>query len=218
MPFIVFEGGEGCGKSTQAAKLAQFLRDKGLTVLETREPGGTPLAEDIRKVFKSVPTSGDVPTPRTELLLVMAARAQHIEKTIRPALQAGKWVICDRFLDSSYIYQGFRGGLSKTEIDTVAAPVVNGLQPDLTFVLRVDLQTAHSRISARPGSEADRLDTELIQNASLHSAFEALVTSRTPYPDGRVPARVLLDGNGTVEQVQQRVLQAALSHFGTLGS
>lgn len=218
MPFIVFEGGEGCGKSTQAAKLAQYLRDKGLTVLETREPGGTPLAEDIRKVFKSVPTSGDIPTPRTELLLVMAARAQHIEKTILPALQAGKWVICDRFLDSSYIYQGFRGGLSKTEIDTVAAPVVKGLQPDLTFVLRVDLQTAHSRISARPGTEADRLDTELIQNASLHSAFESLVTSRTPYPDGRVPARVLLDGSGTVEQVQQRVLQAALSHFGTLGS
>lgn len=216
MPFIVFEGGEGSGKSTQAAKLARFLRDKGLTVLETREPGGTPLAEDIRSVFKSVPQSGDTPTPRTELLLVMAARSQHIEKTIRPALAAGQWVICDRFLDSSYIYQGFRGGLSKSEIDTVAAPVIGSIQPDLTIVLRVDLQTAHDRLKARPGSEHDRLDKELIKDASLHSAFEALTTSQTPYPDGRIPQRVLIDGSGTAEQVQQRVMSAVLGHLGSL--
>jgi dTMP kinase len=216
MPFIVFEGGEGSGKSTQAARLAQFLRDKGLTVLETREPGGTPLAEDIRNVFKSVPKSGDVPTPRTELLLVMAARAQHIEKTILPALAEGKWIICDRFLDSSYIYQGFRGGLAKAEIDTVAAPIVDRLQPDLTFVLRVDMVTAHERLKSRPGSENDRLDNELLKDASLHSAFEALTTSKTPYPDGRIPNRILIDGSGTTEQVHQRILEATLSQFGNL--
>ncbi|MFZ9519960.1 MAG: dTMP kinase [Silvanigrellaceae bacterium] len=216
MPFIVFEGGEGSGKSTQATKLAHFFRDKGLTVLETREPGGTPLAEDIRNVFKSVPKSGDVPTPRTELLLVMAARAQHIEKTIQPALAAGKWIICDRFLDSSYIYQGFRGGLAKSEIDTIAAPIVGQLQPDLTFVLRVDMATAHERLKGRPGSENDRLDNELLKDASLHAAFEALTTSNTPYPDGRVPKRILIDGSGSAEQVHARILEATLAHFGNL--
>ncbi|MEY3901033.1 MAG: hypothetical protein RL189_339 [Pseudomonadota bacterium] len=216
MPFIVFEGGEGSGKSTQARLLAQFLRDKGLTVLETREPGGTPLAEDIRNVFKSVPKSGDTPTPRTELLLVMAARAQHIEKTIRPALASGAWVICDRFLDSSYIYQGFRGGLTKNDIDTVAAPVVGTLQPDLTLVLRVDLETAHQRLKDRPGSENDRLDSELLKDATLHAAFEALVSSQTPYPDGRVPKRVLINGAGTADEVCQRILVAATEHFGTI--
>lgn len=217
MPFIVFEGGEGSGKSTQARLLAQFLRDKGLTVLETREPGGTPLAEDIRNVFKSVPKSGDTPTPRTELLLVMAARAQHIEKTIRPALDSGAWVICDRFLDSSYIYQGFRGGLTKNDIDAVAAPVVGTLQPDLTLVLRVDLETAHQRLKDRPGSENDRLDSELLKDATLHAAFEALVSSQTPYPDGRVPKRVLINGAGTADEVCQRILVAATEHFGTIG-
>jgi dTMP kinase len=216
MPFIVFEGGEGSGKSTQAAKLAKFLQDKGLTVLETREPGGTPLAEDIRNVFKSVPKSGDVPTPRTELLLVMAARAQHLEKTVRPALAAGKWIICDRFLDSSYIYQGFRGGLSKSEIDTVAAPVVGSLQPDLTLVMRVDMKTAQDRLTSRAGSESDRLDAELIKDSSLHSAFESLAASQTPYPDGRVPKRVLVDGAGSPEQVWQRVLAAVTETFGRI--
>jgi dTMP kinase len=216
MPFIVFEGGEGSGKSTQGALLAGYLRGKGFPVLETREPGGTPLAEDIRKVFKSVPQSGDIPTPRTELLLVMAARSQHIEKTIRPALKRNEWIICDRFLDSSYIYQGFRGGLDKQEIDRVAAPVLGDLQPDLTFVLRVSSETAQSRVSARPGTELDRLDTELLKDASLHSAFEALTTSSTPYPDGRVPKRVLIDGNGPLETVQERILEALRKHFGSI--
>jgi dTMP kinase len=218
MPLIVFEGGEGAGKSTQAIRLAQYLRDKGLTVLETREPGGTPLAEDIRNVFKGIPKSGDIPTPRTELLLVMAARAQHVEKIVKPALADGQWIICDRFLDSSYIYQGFRGGLAKTDIDAVAAPVLGNLQPDLTLVLTVDLFTAHQRLKLRPGSESDRLDTELLRDASLHSAFESLVTSQTPYPDGRVPHRVLIDGSGTTEQVQQRVLSAVIAHFGSLST
>lgn len=217
MPFIVFEGGEGSGKSTQASLLAKFLRAKGLTVLETREPGGTPLAEDIRNVFKSVPKSGDVPTPRTELLLVMAARAQHIEKTINPALAQGQWIICDRFLDSSYIYQGFRGGLAKQDIDTIARPVVGSLIPDLTVVLTVDLETAHERLQQRPGSAQDRLDAELLKDASLHAAFEALTTSKTPYPDGRVPTRVLIDGRGSTVEVHNRVLDAFRSQFGSHG-
>lgn len=137
MPFIVFEGAEGTGKSTQSSLLAKTLRAHALTVVETREPGGTPLAEDIRKVFKSVPESGDVPTPRTELLLVMAARSQHIEKLIKPALSKNQWIVCDRFLDSSYVYQGVRGNLAKIDIDAMAVPILNSLQPDLTFVLVV---------------------------------------------------------------------------------
>lgn len=215
MPFIVFEGGEGSGKSTQATLLAKHLRDKGLTVLETREPGGTPLAEDIRKVFKSVSQSGDNPTPRTELLMVMAARSQHVEKTIRPALSRNEWIICDRFLDSSYIYQGFRGGIEKSEIDRVAQPILNGLQPELTLVMRVTTETASQRVASRPGSESDRLDAELLKDASLHSAFEALTKSNTPYPDGRIPVRVLIDGNGSIEDVQKRILRALQERFGS---
>lgn len=215
MPFIVFEGGEGSGKSTQAALLAELLRQKGMEVVETREPGGTPLAEDIRKIFKSVSVSGDLPTARTELLLVMAARAQHVEKTIRPALERNHWVVCDRFIDSSYIYQGFRGGIEKQEIDQIAQPILGQILPDLTFVLRVSTTAALNRLASRPGTENDRLDTELLKDASLHAAFEALTTSHTPYPDGRVPCRILIDGDGSIEQVQQSIKTALREHFGT---
>ncbi|MEY2988898.1 MAG: hypothetical protein RJB13_2419 [Pseudomonadota bacterium] len=214
MPFIVFEGGEGTGKSTQSSLLTKTLRDRNLDVVETREPGGTPLAEDIRKVFKSVPESGDEPTPRTELLLVMAARCQHIEKLIKPSLAIKQWVVCDRFLDSSYVYQGVRGKIAKTEIDTIAAPLLGTLQPDLTFVLVVPQEVSKSRVAARAGTLADRLDTELLNDSTLHEAFENLCTSKTPYPDGRVPKRVLIDGSGSIESVAREILSAVSQHFG----
>ena len=214
MPFIVFEGAEVTGKSTQSSLLAKTLRAHALTVVETREPGGTPLAEDIRKVFKSVPESGDVPTPRTELLLVMAARSQHIEKLIKPALSKNQWIVCDRFLDSSYVYQGVRGNLAKIDIDAMAVPILNSLQPDLTFVLVVPQEVSKSRVAARAGTPTDRLDTELLNDTTLHKAFEELCTSNTPYPDGRVPKRLLIDGSGSVESVAREILKAVNDHFG----
>jgi dTMP kinase len=214
MPFIVFEGGEGTGKSTQASLLAKSLRNSGLSVLETREPGGTPLAEDIRKVFKSVQESGDVPTPRTELLLVMAARSQHIEKTIRPALASGQWIVCDRFLDSSYVYQGFRGNLPKRDIDLVAAPLLGTLQPDLTFVLVVSADIAKQRVAARHSVTPDRLDDELANDTRLHDAFKNLCDNKTPYPNGQVPTRILIDGSGSVDDVARHILSEVAMRLG----
>lgn len=214
MPFIVFEGGEGTGKSTQSSLLVKSLKASGMSVVETREPGGTPLAEDIRRVFKSVPDSGDVPTPRTELLLVMAARCQHIEKLIKPALSNDQWIVCDRFLDSSYVYQGVRGKLAKQDIDQIAAPLLGTLQPDLTFVLVVPQEVSKIRVAARAGTQADRLDTELLNDTTLQEAFEHLCTSNTPYPDGRVPKRLLIDGSGSVETVASEIRDAINKCFG----
>lgn len=214
MPFIVFEGSEGTGKSTQSSLLVKSLKASGMNVVETREPGGTPLAEDIRRVFKSVPDSGDVPTPRTELLLVMAARCQHIEKLIKPALSNDQWIVCDRFLDSSYVYQGVRGKLAKQDIDQIAAPLLGTLQPDLTFVLVVPQEVSKIRVAARAGTQADRLDTELLDDTTLQEAFEHLCTSNTPYPDGRVPERLLIDGSGSVETVASEIRDAINKYFG----
>lgn len=214
MPFIVFEGSEGTGKSTQSSLLVKSLKASGMNVVETREPGGTPLAEDIRRVFKSVPDSGDVPTPRTELLLVMAARCQHIEKLIKPALSNDQWIVCDRFLDSSYVYQGVRGKLAKQDIDQIAAPLLGTLQPDLTFVLVVPQEVSKIRVAARAGTQADRLDTELLNDTTLQEAFEHLCTSNTPYPDGRVPERLLIDGSGSVETVASEIRDAINKYFG----
>lgn len=214
MPFIVFEGGEGTGKSTQSSLLVKNLRAHGLSVVETREPGGTPLAEDIRRVFKSVPKSGDVPTPHTELLMVMAARCQHIEKLIKPALTNNQWVVCDRFLDSSYVYQGVRGKLAKETIDQIAAPLLGSLQPDLTFVLVVSQETSKKRVATRAGTQADRLDTELLNDPTLHEAFKNLCDSQLAYPDGRVPKRVLIDGSGSIESISQEIITVINTHFG----
>ena len=151
--FVVFEGGEGCGKSTQLLLLEERLRrcravtSRGLVV--TREPGGTPVAEELRTLFKSTAFQNDCPLPLTEAFIVMAARAQHVAKVVLPALAAGKIVLCDRFLDSSYVYQGTRGGLAKELLDALARPILSGLKPDVTFVLNVPWQVAKARIKAR---------------------------------------------------------------------
>lgn len=214
MPFIVFEGGEGTGKSTQSSLLVKALRTQGYSVVETREPGGTPLAEEIRKIFKSVPESGDIPTSRTELLLVMAARSQHIEKLIKPAISKNQWIVCDRFLDSSYVYQGVRGGLAKQEIDQIAAQLLGSLQPDLTFVLVVSQEVSKKRVSSRAGMESDRLDTELLNDTQLQKGFENLCNANTPYPDGRIPKRILIEGSGTIKDVAHEIIKAVNKHFG----
>jgi len=150
--FITLEGGEGAGKSTQARLLADVLRARGLSVVLTREPGGAPGAEILRNLLLSGEVDWSLPA---ETLLHFAARAEHVEKTIRPALSAGTWVVCDRFFDSTMVYQGFALGGDRAAIDRLADML--GLRPDLTIVLDVDVPTAVARMRAR-GAAADRYE------------------------------------------------------------
>lgn len=148
--FISFEGGEGTGKSTQARLLAEALQRRGIDVLLTREPGGTPEAEAIRSLLLG--SHGGSWLPRTETLLHFAARCQHLDQAIRPALAAGRWVITDRFADSTLVYQGCGQGVDPQWIVALSALVVGDEGPDLTIVLDLDPATATARLAGRGGS------------------------------------------------------------------
>jgi dTMP kinase len=150
--FITLEGGEAAGKSTQARLLAQRLRAIGCPVLETREPGGAPGAEILRGLLLSGEVAWSLPA---ETLLHFAARAEHVEQTIRPALAAGTWIVCDRFADSTLVYQGHAQGGDRAAIATLAGLL--RLRPDLTLVLDVDVPTSLARLEAR-GTAADRYE------------------------------------------------------------
>lgn len=141
--FVTLEGPEGSGKTTQAELLADALRSLGLMTLLTREPGGDPVSEEIRKVLLDGPDHSV--TDRTELFLYLAARAQHTERTVRPALNNGTIVICGRFIDSTVAYQGWGGGLDKDVIRKMNSVATGGLKPDLTFLLDIDVETGLRR-------------------------------------------------------------------------
>ncbi|MHA1113778.1 MAG: dTMP kinase [Alphaproteobacteria bacterium] len=154
--FITFEGGEGSGKSTQARMLAAALDDWGYDALLTREPGGTPGAEAIRELI----VSGDVDRwdPLTEVMLISAARRDHVERLIRPALADGVWVICDRFADSTRAYQGYGEGLALDVIEYLYAASVGDLAPDLTIVQDLPVDDGLRRAAARDGDEMGRFE------------------------------------------------------------
>lgn len=157
--FIAFEGGEGAGKSTQARLLAEALRARGIGVVVTREPGGTPGAEAIRALLLSPPgatETGGWP-PQAEALLFAAARADHVAHLIRPALGRGEWVICDRFVDSSRAYQGAAGGLGDAAITALHAFGSDGLRPDRVILLEANETAIAERLAAR-GAEADAIE------------------------------------------------------------
>ena len=157
--FITFEGGEGCGKSTQVVRLAAALEARGLKVLLTREPGGTRLSELIRTLLKD--EAEDPPVDRAELLLFLAARAQLVRNVIAPALEAGTWVISDRFSDSTVAYQGYGRGLPVDFVRQANDFACEGLRPDLTFLLDLDPETAERRMRGREAAtntSADRIE------------------------------------------------------------
>ena len=157
--FITFEGGEGCGKSTQVVRLAAALESRGLKVLLTREPGGTRLSELIRTLLKD--EAEDPPVDRAELLLFLAARAQLVRNVIAPALEAGTWVISDRFSDSTVAYQGYGRGLPVDFVRQANDFACEGLRPDLTFLLDLDPETAERRMRGREAAtntSADRIE------------------------------------------------------------
>jgi dTMP kinase len=149
--FIAFEGGEGAGKSTQVRAVVARLRDRGLEVVQTREPGGSPGAEILRNLL----VTGEAGrwSPLSELLMMYAARSDHLEKVIRPALERGAWVVCDRFADSSRAYQGAGGGVAPAFIEAVDEAVVADTQPDLVIVMDMPVDAGLRRAAARGDTE-----------------------------------------------------------------
>jgi dTMP kinase len=165
--FITLEGGEGAGKSTQARLLADWLGQKGISVALTREPGGTPSAEDIRNLL----VTGEVGRwdSLTETLLHYAARREHMARFILPALDAGQWIICDRFIDSTTAYQGYGQGIDLGVIAGLRKTVLGLFIPDLTLILDVTPETRRARTAARPGNE-DRYER---MNEAFHDRVRA---------------------------------------------
>ena len=154
--FISIEGGEGAGKSTSIEYIKEKLETYGIECLVTREPGGTPMSEDIRQLL--LQHRDEVVDPYTELLLMFASRRQHVQNVIRPALAAGKWVICDRFTDASFAYQGFGRGLDKGFISSLKHFVHGDLNPNLTVLFDLDITIGMARAGKR--ANFDRIETE----------------------------------------------------------
>jgi dTMP kinase len=170
--FITLEGGEGAGKSTQARLLAAWIRERGLTVLMTREPGGAPGAEEIRSLLVTgAPGRWD---PLSETLLHYAARREHMIRTVQPALAEGHWVICDRFADSTVAYQGYGQGIGQDVIARIGKAVLGDFAPDLTIVLDVDPETRRARVAGRAGAEDryERMDEAF--HARVRDGFKAI--------------------------------------------
>ncbi len=197
---IALEGGEGAGKSTQARLLAGALRAAGKSVVLTREPGGTPGAEAIRGLLLG--TDGEGWGPRAEALLFAAARADHVERLIAPALAAGQWVICDRFVDSSRAYQGGAGGLEDADILALHRVGSRGLLPDLTVLIEVPEAEVAERLKERDGGAADRIGgRDPDYHARVAAAFRRFAEAE--------PARFArIDGSGAAETIHQRIMAA----------
>ncbi len=198
--FIALEGGEGAGKSTQAKLLAEALSAQGREVLVTREPGGTAGAESIRTLL--LDTAGEGWNPRAEALLFAAARSDHVERLIEPALARGTWVVCDRFIDSSRAYQGDGAGLSDADLLALHRIGSGGLMPDLTILIEVSAQEAAMRAARRDAGEADRI-------GGRPSEFHARVAAAFDRFASLEPARFArIDGNGPREVTQAAILAA----------
>ncbi|AOU98097.1 dTMP kinase [Acidihalobacter yilgarnensis] len=187
--FITLEGGEGVGKSTQLAYVRELVESFGHRVVATREPGGTPLAESIRGLLKG--EAGEGMDADTELLLVFAARNEHLAKVVRPALARGDWVVCDRFTDATYAYQGMGRGLASARIESLEHWVQGELQPDLTLLLDAPVELGFERVAGRGGGY-DRFEREArdfferVREAYLHRAmafparFRVIDAARSP--------------------------------------
>jgi len=179
--FITFEGGEGAGKSTQIARAAGWLRERGLEVVSTREPGGTPRAERLRHML--LERDGEPMPQSCELLLMFAARATHLENLIRPAVARGAWVLCDRFTDATYAYQGGGRGLPEAQIDALAGVVHPDLWPDLTVLL--DLPVAAGLARARHRNGADGPDRFELEQQAFFERVRATYLDRAAREPGR---------------------------------
>lgn len=202
--FITFEGGEGSGKSTQVRRLVDDLRALGHEVVQTREPGGSTGAEAIRNLV----VAGDAErwSPRTETLLMYAARSDHLERTIRPALAAGRWVVCDRFADSSRAYQGAGGGAPEAFIESLDAAVVGEDQPDLTLIFDLPVEIGLERAFGRGLFETRFESKGLAFHQRLRDGFRDIARRHAD-------RCVLIDADGTEDEVAARVAAAVAERW-----
>jgi len=205
--FITLEGGEGAGKTTLAELLAARLRSTGLEVIVTREPGGTPNAEALRTLLVEGETGRW--SPLAETLLLYAARTDHVERLIKPALSAGHWVICDRFSDSTRAYQGAAGGLDADRIAAIDTVTLNGFTPDLTFMVDMDPAIGLERARARGGGHT-RFERQAIPfHNTLRRAFVEIAREN---PD----RCILLDGAQPPKQVADAALAGVRARLGVI--
>lgn len=201
--FITFEGMDGCGKTTQFHMLGHWLRDRGREVVETVEPGGTGIGQQIRRILLN-PENYDL-RPRTELLLYFASRAQNVDQVIRPALDAGRIVLCDRFTDSTLAYQGYGRGLDSgivLELDRIAC---RGLKPDTTLLIDIDMETSLVRArrrNERLAKSESRIDDESAAfHESVRNGYLALAQAE--------PERfIVIDGRAAIGEVAARIKEA----------
>jgi dTMP kinase len=199
--FITFEGGEGAGKSTQIRRLAERLAAKGLTVVVTREPGGTDLAEAIREFILS--GSAETLGPEAETMLFAAARADHVDRVIRPALARGDWVLCDRFIDSTRAYQG-SDGVDAHFLDSLEKVAIGPVRPDLTLILdlpvEIGLERAHRRRGMAEGG-ADRFERETVERHERRRELFLAIAAREP------ERCVVIDANQDPDTVAETIWQ-----------
>jgi dTMP kinase len=201
---IVLEGVDGAGKGVQSRMLLSAMKAAGLDVILTREPGGSPGAEEIRRlIVEGEPNRWD---DMTELLLIYAARRSHVMDTIKPALKQGTWIISDRFADSSRAFQGVAGNLGIDVVDRIHEEALGDFNPELTLILDLDPEISLSRADARGGAE-DRFEQKGIEyQARVREGFRQLA-EMTPQ------SRKLIDASGTMDEVSQKVLDCINAHF-----
>jgi dTMP kinase len=206
--FITFEGGEGAGKSTQLKRLVARLEGEGRKVVATREPGGSPGAESIRELVLN--GAADRWSPTTETLLMYAARRDHIERVVRPALTRGAWVVCDRFADSTRAYQGAAGGVGPALISALEAEVLEDTRPDLTLVFDLPPDVGLQRAQARAGGEMRFESKGLAFHERLREGFLAIAAAE--------PARcAVIDADASLDEVEARVWAAVCGRLGADG-
>ena len=195
---ITIEGGEGAGKSTNITFIKEYVEEKGLTPVMTREPGGTVLGERVRQMVLS-PDSGEV-AAEAELLLMFAARAQHIRDVIRPALEQGRWVICDRFIDASWAYQGAGRGIDSQYLAFLERWILAGLMPDMTLLLDLPVETGMARVSQRGAS--DRFEQEQL------SFFERVRAAYRQRAEDCKDRFIVIDASQDLPRVQASLADA----------
>lgn len=198
--FIAFEGINGCGKTTLHRKVSAHLRSQSVATVDTREPGGTPLGVEIRKLL--LEWSGEKKSDRAELLLFAADRAEHVDKLIKPSLETGSWVLCDRYIYSTITFQGHGRGIRREWLDQANALATQGLEPDLVILLDLDPSVALSRIANRSGNGRDSFEDEHLEfHTRIRNGFlECAEQSQTSF--------LVLDATESAEALAQQACKA----------
>ena len=203
---ITFEGGEGCGKSTQITALKARLEAMGKTVVQTREPGGTPLGESVRNLLQ-YDDAGQGMSPEAELLLFAASRAQHVRELIAPAIAEGQIVLCDRFLDSTTVYQGVARAIDSKKVDTINQFAIGDTKPDLTILIDLPPEIGLARVHARSDGKLDRMEKEAIE------FFQAVRQGYFDLAKSEPKRFLVLDGSQSVEELETQIWQRVEATF-----